>query len=66
MHHTFHPGEFVPEISSSAVYRAKIPDGDDIPALPVRGYPPPNLPRIPRVKAMTRRATVSVIPRMIM
>ena len=66
MHHTFHPGEIIPEISSSAVYRAKIPDGDDIPALPVWGYPPPNLPRIPRVNAITSRATVSVIPSMIM
>ncbi len=36
------------------------------PAPARRICPYPNLPRIPRVKAITSRATVSVIPRMIM
>jgi len=52
-------------INNLVFYRAKILDRYDIFTPTMRIYPPASLPRMPRVNAITSRATVSVIPNMI-
>ena len=47
-------------------FPAKILEGYDILAVTMRTYTPASLPRMPKVNAITSRATVSVIPNMIM